>query len=80
MWHICNCGLNLPFFCLMEGCQQSFHGEEKMNTLTTIPVHKTDLNVNEDHEDCAMTESIFFYENNNGDDGKYTEKPFAKTY
>ena len=24
-----------PIFCLMEGCQQSFHALQKMNILTT---------------------------------------------
>ena len=33
-----------------------------MNTLTTIPVHKTGLDVDDDHEDSDMTESILFYE------------------
>ena len=48
-----------------------------MIILTTIPVHKTGLNVDEDHEDSAMTESLFFFnENNDGDDGN-TEKPLA---
>ena len=62
----------------MEGCQHSFHGLEKIIILTTIPVYKTGLNVDEDHEDSAMmTESLFFFnENNDGDDGN-TEKPLA---
>ena len=45
----------------MEGCQHSFHGLEKNIILTTITVHKTGLNVDEDHEDSAMTESLFFF-------------------
>ena len=46
-------------FCLMEVRQQSFHALQKMNTLTTVPVHKTGLNMDGDHDDTAMTESIF---------------------
>ena len=47
-----------------------------MNTLTTIPVHKTGLDVDDDHEDSDITESILFHENNDGDDGS-TEKPLS---
>ena len=47
------------FFCWIEGCQQSFHALHLMNTLTTVPVHKTGLNVDDDHDDIAMTESLF---------------------
>ena len=68
VWLIWSCGLSfsylptLPFFGLMEGCQQSFHALQKTNTLIiTVPVHKTSLNVDDDHDDSAMTESIFVW-------------------
>ena len=47
------------FFRLMEGCQQSFHALQKMNTLTTVPVHKNGHNVDDDRDDSAMTELMF---------------------
>ena len=45
----------------MGDCQQLFRVLEKMNTLATIPVHKTGFDVDDDHEESAMTESIFFF-------------------
>ena len=50
-----------PLFCLMGDYQQLFRGLEKVNTLATIPVHKTGFDVDDDHEESAMTESIYFF-------------------